>query len=135
VQGEGPHCKILHKKLDAAAFCGAVNAANTSNITLGAGDNRISVSALFDSGSSLSFLSHDIAIRLKLDISEGIQCVSSFSGEPVTLRSYAYTEVCHENKNATIKFWILYDSPFPVILGTGALRSLNVVLDFSCANS
>lgn len=135
MQGEGPHCKILLKKLDAAAFCGAVNAANTSKITLGADHNRISVSALFDSGSSLSFLSHDIATKLKLDISEGIQCVASFSGEPVTLRSYAYTEVYHENENATVKFWILHDSPFPVILGTGALRSLNVVLDFSCANA
>lgn len=112
-----------------------MNAANTHNIVLGAANSPISVSALFDSGSALSFLSYDIANKLKLDIFEGSRYVLSFNGESVTLKSYACTDVVHGDKSATIKFWILHESPFPVILGTDALRALNVTMSFSCASS
>ena len=113
-----------------------MNAATVRTVTLGAPDSsNCDVSALFDSGSALSFLTYDIAAKLRLEIFKSNETVESFCGNSVSLHDYVRTNVHYENKNCTIKFWLLYESAFPVILGIDALRSLSVVLDFSCTVS
>jgi hypothetical protein len=92
------------------------------------------VRALFDSGSSRSFLKRDINKQLKCTLNKENQCISSFSGNETHISESIDINVIFESKKCNVKFLLLDDSPFDAILGTDSLSSLNVQLNFSCAS-
>ena len=91
------------------------------------------VRALFDSGSTDSFMCRKYVQSMNLAVHKGKHFVSSFSGNMSVLNEFVKVYTKFDNNVAYLKYWILDQSPFDIILGTEALKALRVTLNFSCA--
>lgn len=80
-------------------------------------------------------MTRNIVKNVGLKVYKDLHYVSSFTSKTSVLNEYDKCATSINNETAYVKYWILDESSFNVILGTEALKALRVTLSFSNATS